>query len=104
MSICDRSKPTDCAEQITLCPAQQATFDWFGHALELANIFVLWAGSGRGETTILQKLHGKTGGAFLSMKDYMRALGEGDPLAMEETVERLILDAFAHTGDVMLDE
>ena len=61
--------------------------------VQLGSILRLRGGCGRGKTTILKKLHEEVGGAFLNMKDFVEASAKNHPLALEETLYRLLFDA-----------
>jgi transitional endoplasmic reticulum ATPase len=87
-----------------LCPAQQRAFDQVRGVLPLFDILGVtgWPGSGR--TAVLRHLHQAVGGEYLTLKDYLDALRPGDPLAMEETLEELVMKAL-HTSDcVFVDD
>jgi ATP-dependent 26S proteasome regulatory subunit len=88
----------------TLCPAQQHAFDALSSALPDGHVFVLSGGVGTGKTTVLRALHRKTGGAFLNMRDLLDAMRPRHPLALEETFERLVLDALAANDVVIVDD
>src|SRR6516162_2830806 len=87
--------------QMKLCPAQQQAFDQLTSGLQLGSILRLWSGVGRGKTTILKELHKRTGGLFLSMKDFIEASSKAHPLALEETLYRLLFEAL-HTHPVVI--
>src|SRR5579884_3567436 len=87
-----------------LCPAQQQAYDGLLHGLSIGSIFVLYGGDGRGKTTVLREVHRARGGAFLTMKDYIDALRERHPLAMEETLEQMIAQALESDDIVILDD
>jgi hypothetical protein len=88
----------------TLCPAQQHALDRLRHVLTLGNVFALRSDTGLGRTTVLRELHTQLGGAFLNMADYMAALQTSDPVALEETFERLIFDALRAHPAVVVDD
>src|SRR6516225_9153279 len=78
-----------------LCPAQRRGFDHLFRVLPLGNVFVLSCKKGLGRTTVLRELHAQMGGAFLKMKDFFEGLRVEHPSSLEETFERLVLDALA---------
>jgi ATP-dependent 26S proteasome regulatory subunit len=88
----------------SLCPAQQHAFDGLSSALPDGHVFVLSGSAGMGKTTVLRALHATTGGAFLSMRDFLDAMRSRHPLALEETFERLVLDALAAHDVVLVDD
>ncbi len=54
------------------------------------NVFVLWGPHGLGRTTMMRAAHDEYGGAFLDMADYLAELGNADPMAIKETLTRLL--------------
>lgn len=87
-----------------LCPAQQKAFDDLVEAMDVGNVFVLWAHSGMGHTTILQELQSIRGGEFLSIRDFIEDIRVQNPLAMEETLERLLARSLAENELVIMDD
>ena len=67
---------------IQLCPAQQRAYDGLLHALPVGNVFVLSGDTGSGKTTVLREVHGATGGAFLTLSDFVNAMRSRHPLAL----------------------
>jgi transitional endoplasmic reticulum ATPase len=89
----------------SLCPAQMETYKMLQHSLQAGDIVVVYGETGRGKTTVLQYAHQQLHGAFLTMADYVAALRDRDPLAMEETFELLIREAIDATESlVFLDD
>jgi len=74
------------------------------HAATKASIMTLRHSSGRGTTTVLRELQARTGAAYLTMKDVVDALQDRDPLAVEETIERLLMTTLANSSIVILDD
>src|SRR5260370_14544885 len=89
---------------IKLCPAQKVAFDGLSAALKRGSILRLCGGTGRGKTTVLEELHRQAGGAFLNMRDCVEASSKNHPLALEETVYRLIFDALKEHPMVIVDD
>jgi SpoVK/Ycf46/Vps4 family AAA+-type ATPase len=89
---------------IQLCPAQQQVFDSLNTGLQLGSILRVWSGVGRGKTTVLRALHQQAGGVFLNMKDFVEACTNTHPLALEETLYRLLLDALRSHSVVIMDD
>jgi hypothetical protein len=56
-----------------------------------------------GKTTILRALHEQAGGVFLNMKDFVEASAKTHPLALEETLYRLLFDALSSHPVVIMD-
>src|SRR5207237_10241519 len=89
---------------IALCPAQEVAFRYLLRVLAMGNVCVLNAGCGLGRTTVLRRLHAETGGVFLNMSDLTDALRVQHPAALEETFERLVLDALVADDTVIVDD
>src|SRR5207244_9922695 len=85
-------------------PAQQQGFEQLLRLLPLGNVFALTCAVGSGRTTLLHLVHKKVGGAFLHMKDFMEALRERNPIALEETFEELVLGALNQHSHVIVDD
>src|SRR5258705_9732298 len=89
---------------IQLCPAQKQAFDSALAGVELGSILRVWGGTGRGKTTILRELHRQVGGAFLNMKDFVETSTGKHPLALEETLYQLFVDALKAQPLVIVDD
>src|SRR6267142_5007379 len=89
---------------ILLCPAQKTAFDSLSAGLQVGSILRLWGGIGRGKTTILRELHKQIGGAFLNMKNFVESSAGKHPLALEETLYQLIVDALKAHPLVIVDD
>src|SRR2546426_7728422 len=89
---------------VQLCPAQKRTFDCLSSGLQVGSIVRLWGGVGRGKSTILKELHKQIGGVLLSMKDFVEASAKNHPLALEETLYRLLFDALKSHPAVIVDD
>ena len=87
-----------------LCPAQQQALRVLTHGMSVGSLLVLFGGTGLGKTTVLAELHRAVGGAFLNMKDFVGALRGQHPLAVEETFERLVMDALLAHDHVIVDD
>ena len=87
-----------------LCPAQQQACAGLERGLPLGSVFVVHGGVGTGKTTVLQEFHAEHGGVLLTMKDFMDAIRDQNPLAMEETFEQVLMDALLDHGLVILDD
>jgi len=92
------------SSNIRLCPAQQRAFDSLMAGVELGSILRVWGGTGRGKTTVLWQLHKQVGGAFLNMKEFVEASAAKHPLALEETLYHLIMDALKANRMVIVDD
>src|ERR1041385_1701948 len=89
---------------IRLCPAQKRAFDSLSAGIQIGSILRVWSGTGRGKTTVLRELHRRTGGAFISMKDFVEASAAKHPLALEETLYQLIMEALKANPLVIVDD
>jgi transitional endoplasmic reticulum ATPase len=89
---------------VNLTFAQQTAFDWILQASSLGNIFHLWAPTGRGRTTVLQELHRKLGGKFLTLRDFVDECAVRHPLALEDALYKTLLDALAKNDTVIVDD
>ncbi len=87
-----------------LAPSQQAVYRTALKDIADASLLAVWAGSGLGRTTILKALHAKTGGAFLSMREYVEKMAREHPLAFEETFQDFVLSAFEKKRTVYVDD
>ena len=88
----------------TLAPAQQEALDSLLYSAQIAPLLVLYGGAGLGKTTVLNALHAQLGGVLLTMKDFVDAMRSQHPLAMEETFEQLLMDAFQENDTVLVDD
>lgn len=89
---------------IKLSPAQQKAFDYLNEAYEVGNILIVWAHAGMGKTTILEEFHKNRGGQFLTCKDFIDDIRKQDPLAMEETLEAMLMSALSKSDIVIMDD
>lgn len=90
--------------KVHLCPAQKRTFDSLLAGVQVGSVLRAWGGTGRGKTTVLRELHKQVGGAFLNMKEFVEASSTKHPLALEETLYRLIMDALNAHSLVIVDD
>jgi ABC-type polar amino acid transport system ATPase subunit len=86
----------------TLCPSQQEAFDGLLEEIEIGNVFVVWTPPGKGKTTMLRELHRLRGGAFLSMKSYIEEIATREPFQMEESLERILMNAMDRNEYIIL--
>lgn len=87
-----------------LCPAQQQGLDELRQLLPLGSVFTLSGPGGSGLTTVLRLLHQESGGAFLNMQDFTGVLRERNPVALEETFERMVLDTMKQHRQIIVDD
>ena len=89
---------------VLLCPSQQVAFDHLLEVFEIGNVFVLWSADGKGKTSMLQELHRQKAGQFISMKTYIDEIAMKDPFQMEETLERILMNAMDRNDVVIMDD
>jgi shikimate kinase len=87
-----------------LSPTQQKTYSQILEVLPLMPVIGVTGTSGSGKTTVLRKVQEKTGGQLISVRELLHALRQSNPLAIEETFERLIESAFQEADIVFLDD
>ena len=88
----------------TLAPAQQAALDALLAAHALGRSATLSAGPGVGKTTILQAARDATGGALLDARTLVQAAEGRHPLAVEEGLYRLLVEALERHHTVLVDD
>ncbi|MBV9467609.1 MAG: ATP-binding protein, partial [Abitibacteriaceae bacterium] len=91
-------------QPLQLCPAQQRALEGLKRGLGIGHVLALWSETGLGKTTVLREIQRVTGGGFLNMADFMDAMRGQHPIALEETFERLVLDALAIHDVVIVDD
>jgi transitional endoplasmic reticulum ATPase len=87
-----------------LSPSQQHVLDGITEGLPVGSVFVVWGGAGMGKTSILRRLHERTGGAFLTIRDLVEAMRDRHPLALEETFQQMVLEALHAHETVFIDD
>ncbi len=92
------------SSSVELCPAQKRAFDNLSTGLQIGSILRLWSGTGRGKTTILRKIHRQIGGVFFNTKDFVEASSTKHPMALEETVYQVLMDALKGNSLVIVDD
>lgn len=90
--------------KIRLCPAQKSALQGLLKGLAIGSIFSVWGGVGRGKSTVLKEAHKQTGGLFLGMSDFAAASSLKHPLALEETLYNLVIDALKAYPVVIVDD
>jgi predicted AAA+ superfamily ATPase len=91
-------------EPSRLCPAQQAALDSLLAALPAGNVFELRGKPGRGKTTVLAELHRRVGGLLVTIRDFVEAATRRHPLALEDALYHLLLDALSQHDQVLVDD
>jgi transitional endoplasmic reticulum ATPase len=87
-----------------LCPAQDRAFAGLLTGLTHGDLLVLYGGAGMGKTTVLRRLHAELGGAFLTMSELVDAMRARHPLALEETLGQMLMEALAAHPVVIVDD
>jgi ABC-type phosphonate transport system ATPase subunit len=85
-------------------PAQQEAFDDLSRLLTIGSVFVLYGDIGSGKSTVLGEIHRQIGGAFLSVRNFVEAMRDRHPLAMEETFEHMVMEAISANDAVIVDD
>ncbi|QDT52922.1 ATP-dependent zinc metalloprotease FtsH [Caulifigura coniformis] len=88
----------------SLVPSQMAAFESLLGSWEAFPLVHLWCDRGRGRTTILRALQTRLGGRLLSMAEFAVAQRGAHPLAIEDSLMRLLDDALAAHDRVYLDD
>ncbi len=89
---------------VQLTPAQNSAYDNLKTLLPYSNLIALVSETGMGRTTILKKLHQETGGEFLLLHDFLKAMHGENPLALEETFEAWLRNVLLTNDTVYLDD
>ncbi len=105
---CPDERPTidgcSIADPEQLSPSQRQAFDQLIAALPAGNIFDVRCKPGSGRTTVLTALHGALGGARLTAKDFFSRVSTRHPLALEEAIYEIVLDALRDHDRVIVDD
>ena len=90
---------------VQLCPRQQTAFEGLATAVERGPVACLRGRQSRGKTTVLRALFARTGGAYLTAREYIEAGLTRDPLALEEAFFVFALNKVERGADyVYLDD
>jgi ATP-dependent 26S proteasome regulatory subunit len=89
---------------VKFSPAQQEAFDDLSRLLKIGNTLVLYGAIGSGKSTALGEIHRQTGGAFLSVRNFVEAMRGRHPLALEETFEQMVMEAISANDAVIVDD
>jgi transitional endoplasmic reticulum ATPase len=87
-----------------LTPTQAKVMADLQKSWGVADVFVLWASHGLGRTTMLRALRDEYGGAWVDMASYLDRLVSSDPMALEETLQQVLLDALRKDDVVLVDD
>jgi len=89
---------------VKFSPAQQAGFDNLSRLVPIGNVFILYDAVGAGKSTVLSEILRKTGGEFLSVRNFVETMRGHHPLALEETFERMVMEAISTNETVIIDD
>jgi transitional endoplasmic reticulum ATPase len=87
-----------------LSPTQQTAFNALERELAGHNVAVLSGHEGAGRTRILRALHAKTGGAYLTTREFVEASAQRHPLALDETIYAVLSRAIEQHQTVIVDD
>lgn len=88
----------------SLSPSQKKAYVQAVKDIADTSVIGVWGASGLGRTTIMKALQAETGGAFLSMRDYVEKMDGTHPLAFEETFQDFVLSACKKSRTVYVDD
>jgi tRNA A37 threonylcarbamoyladenosine biosynthesis protein TsaE len=86
-----------------LTPVQAAAKTSVEKALEVSSIVALGGESGRGKTTVLERLQTDLGGSLVRISDVVTEAGQKHPLALEESFFDVLMSALQRERVVMVD-
>lgn len=99
-----KPKNGDAASAEALSPSQARALAGLEDHWADGDVFVLWCGQGLGRSTMMRALHRQVGGAYLDMAAYLDQLAEADPMALEETLHRVLSGALRKADVVLVDD
>jgi predicted AAA+ superfamily ATPase len=86
---------------IVLSPVQRKAADALLEGISVGGVVVLKGDSGSGKSVIMQHVHSLLGGALIGIGNFLKALAERQPDAIEEAFLRVVEDA-VHANDLVL--
>src|SRR5580698_508268 len=89
---------------IAMCPAQQKAVEALELSVGKGTCCVLWSSDGLGRTSVLRELQRRIGGVRLTMREFAENAGIRHPLALEDTLYRIVWDAMAGNEIVIVDD
>src|SRR3712207_3360036 len=92
------------ATEMKLSPAQQRTHGGVRWLADFAPAIQITGSTGVGKTTLLHHLSQCMDGHLISVSDLLEAMQGQHPLAFEETLGRLIIDALLKHNRVLVDD
>ena len=88
----------------SLTPAQRAALSTLEERLAEHHVAVLSAHPGMGKTQILRALFAKTGGVYLTSREFVEASAHRDPLSLDETIYGVLKQALETHDTVIVDD
>src|SRR5258708_30683514 len=89
--------------QLVLSPVQRKAADALLEGISVGGVVVLKGDSGSGKSVILEHIHGLRGGALIGVREFLKALAERQPEAIEEAFLRVVEDALSAPDLVLVD-
>src|SRR5271165_230786 len=89
---------------LALTPAQQRAAEGLLSAIPTGCAFALSASPGMGSTTVLRHVHSTIGGAFVSLRQFLREVMDRQPLALEEALLDLLDQALREHEFAIVDD
>jgi ATP-dependent 26S proteasome regulatory subunit len=89
---------------LQLLPAQQQALDKLERNVRAHHVTSLMGRAGAGKTSILRVLHERLGGAYLTTRQFIEASSNSHPLALDETVYKVLYEALSSNPAVLVDD
>ena len=89
---------------VALSPTQQNAFNALERELAGHHVAVLSGHHGTGRTSILRALQARTGGTYLTTREFVEASAQRNPLALDETIYGLLSTALEKSQTVIVDD
>jgi predicted AAA+ superfamily ATPase len=87
-----------------LSPSQQRAYEDLLAARPTSALLALTGLPGSGKSTVVRHVHQALGGVVLTAKDFVNQLAEGHPLALEEALYKLLVEALRNNDHVLVDD
>ena len=87
-----------------LTPVQRAALTSLEQRLAEHHVAVLSAGPSMGKTQILRALFARTGGVYLTSREFVEASVDRDPLSLDETIYGVLKQALEAHSTVIVDD
>ena len=91
-------------DSLALTPVQRDALGALERQLADHNVAVLSAPQGMGKTSILRTLFARTGGVYLTSREFIEASVKRDPLALDETVYSVLQQSLETDDTVIVDD